>query len=53
MRREYRVCWTIAVLMTMMVTTAIGAPPKMKMTTDIPESILTPDRVKTSIGTFL
>ncbi len=27
-------------------------PPKMKMTTDIPESITTPDRVETRIGTL-
>ena len=27
-------------------------PPKMKMTTDIPASITTPDKVKTSIGTL-
>ena len=27
-------------------------PPKMKMTTDIPASITTPDKVETSIGTF-
>jgi len=25
---------------------------KMKMTTEIPESILTPDKVETSLGTF-
>jgi len=27
-------------------------PPKMKMTTDIPASIMAPDKVKTSIGTL-
>ena len=27
-------------------------PPKMKMTTDIPESIITPDNVETRIGTL-
>lgn len=27
-------------------------PPKMKMTTDIPKSILTPDKVETRIGTL-
>jgi hypothetical protein len=31
---------------------ASGQPPKMKMTTEIPESILTADTVQTSIGTF-
>ena len=30
---------------------AAGAP-KMKMTTDIPEAITTPDSVETRIGTF-
>ncbi len=29
-----------------------GSPPKMKMTTDIPDSITTPDRVETRIGTL-
>ena len=29
-----------------------AAPPKMKMTTDIPESIITPDKVETPIGTL-
>ncbi len=33
-------------------STAWSAPPKMKMTTDIPASITTPDKVTTSIGTL-
>jgi hypothetical protein len=33
-------------------TTFAANPPKMKMTTDIPESITTPDRVETRIGTL-
>jgi len=33
-------------------TPAWAGPPKLKMTTPIPESITTPDRVETSIGTF-
>ena len=32
--------------------TAWAKPPKMKMTTDIPVSITTPDKVKTRIGTL-
>ena len=31
---------------------AVAEPPKMKMTTDIPVSITTPDKVDTSIGTL-
>ena len=33
-------------------TAGLAKSPKMKMTTPIPESITTPDRVETSIGTF-
>ena len=34
-------------------TTSSGVtPPKMKMTTPIPESVSTPDKVETSIGTM-
>lgn len=33
-------------------TTFAAEPPRMKMTTDIPESITTPDRVETRIGTL-
>ncbi|MEZ5276115.1 MAG: DUF1254 domain-containing protein [Opitutaceae bacterium] len=33
-------------------TTWAAEPPKMKMTTDIPESIITPDYVSTRIGTL-
>jgi len=43
----------LAVMMTASHTTAgLAKSPKMKMTTPIPESITTPDRVETSIGTF-
>lgn len=42
------------VLTTLLVTAlclpAIAAPPKMKMTTDIPEGISTPDRLETDLG---
>src|ERR1700733_10301383 len=33
-------------------TTGTQAPPKMKMTTDVPPQITTPDSVETSIGTL-
>ncbi len=43
----------IAALIGGMSTTVFGAePPRMKMTTDIPEAITTPDSVKTRIGTL-
>ncbi|MHC4647212.1 MAG: DUF1254 domain-containing protein [Planctomycetota bacterium] len=45
--------FTIVVLISVAVSSSLAAqPPKMKMTTEIPESILTPDKVETSIGTF-
>ncbi len=37
-------------MVTSLVTTVCSKPPKMKMTTDIPTSITTPAKVKTSIG---
>lgn len=37
---------------TCLVTTAWAAPPKMKMTTDIPASVITPDTMETRIGTL-
>ena len=40
------------VLVACLAATAWAAPPKMKMTTDIPESITVADKVKTSIGTL-
>jgi hypothetical protein len=33
-------------------STATTTAPRMKMTTDIPESIIMPDKIKTSIGTL-
>ena len=35
-----------------MVNTVRAAPPKMKMTTPIPEAFTAPNKVKTSIGTL-
>ena len=39
-------------LTALILTQAWAEPPKMKMTTDIPESITTPERVETRIGTL-
>jgi hypothetical protein len=42
-------------LLTAIATTAVAhaeTPPKMKMTTDIPEEITTPDKVETRVGTL-
>ncbi|MEN8801243.1 MAG: DUF1254 domain-containing protein [Thiogranum sp.] len=48
---KYIAASAIAVLLGLGLATAVGAnPPKMKMTTDIPVSITTPDKVDTSIG---
>ena len=41
-----------AVPATSMVTAFASQPPKMKMTTDIPANVVTPDKMKTSIGTL-
>ncbi len=41
-----------ALLATACATAPSGAPPKLKMTTDIPASIRVPDRVQSSIGTL-
>jgi hypothetical protein len=48
-------CVMLTLLVAMLASSAIAeaqAPPKMKMTTEIPESITTPDRVETRIGTL-
>ena len=42
----------LSLLMAISLAANVWAQPKMKMTTPIPESITTPDRVETSIGTF-
>ncbi len=42
----------IVLLGLMACASAFAEPPKMKMTTDIPEAITTPDRVETRIGTL-
>ncbi|MCB1694213.1 MAG: DUF1254 domain-containing protein, partial [Pseudomonadales bacterium] len=42
-------CTLLGILLT---TTVFAEPPKMKMTTPIPEGIATPDKLDTSIGTL-
>ncbi len=42
----------IMALFVYVVSAHAATPPKMKMTTDIPEAITTPDRVETRIGTL-
>ena len=48
--------WGMLTLVVAMLASSVNAeaqpPTKMKMTTDIPESITTPDRVETRIGTL-
>ena len=39
-------------LATLLSTSALALPPKMKMTTEIPPGIATPDKLKTRIGTL-
>ncbi len=43
---------SVAVVFMVVGALIYAKPPKMKMTTPIPESILTPDKVETSIGTL-
>jgi hypothetical protein len=43
---------TIGALLFLATATFAAAPPQMKMTTDIPTAIITPDSVKTRIGTL-
>jgi len=42
----------VGLMVTNLVTTAWAKPPKMKMTTDIPLGIATPDKFETRIGTL-
>jgi hypothetical protein len=44
--------YALASVLMLTTTHAQTAPPKMKMTTDIPASITTPDSVETPIGTL-
>ena len=41
-----------ALLATCLATNVWAAPPKYKMTTQIPENVITPDKMETSIGTL-
>jgi hypothetical protein len=55
MKMKTKQLFTVVVtgLMMLGLTTTAGAKaPKMKMTTSIPEEIITPDKVETSIGTL-
>ncbi len=45
-------CALAGLITTGLMTTVVAQPPKMKMTTDIPPGIATPNTVKTSIGTL-
>ena len=42
----------VGFLATSLTTVSWAAPPKMKMTTDIPASVMAPDKVESSIGTL-
>lgn len=50
--RFFTILTIVGVMITSMSTALASQPPKMKMTTDIPAGIATPDSVKTSIGTL-
>jgi hypothetical protein len=52
MERAERRVLSVLIVVIVLVSPLYAEPPKMKMTTDIPKSILTPDKVETSIGTF-
>ncbi|MGB5777038.1 MAG: hypothetical protein WBP89_20510, partial [Sedimenticolaceae bacterium] len=41
-----------ALLAASLASAAVAQAPKMKMTTDIPASVMTPDKMETSIGTL-
>lgn len=43
---------TVALLLISLASTVWAAPPKMKMTTDIPAGIATPDKLETRLGTL-
>ena len=49
MKTKYLITTALA---TALAAQAWAEPPKMKMTTDIPESVITPDKVETPIGTL-
>ena len=52
MKNIIRIAAIFVVVMAIGATVSLGQPPKMKMTTPIPEGIATPDRLETSIGTL-
>lgn len=48
----FRIFAVAALVMICLVATAMAQPPKMKMTTDIPPGIATPDKLETRLGTL-
>ena len=42
----------LLLISTSLTTTVLAKPPKMKMTTDTPEGIATPDKLETRLGTL-
>ena len=48
----YATVLAVVIISVLWVEPSLAKPPKMKMTTDIPASITTPDKVKTRIGTL-
>ena len=55
MKRVESSLWSVVASLVLIASGCAGPnskPPKMKMTTDIPDSITTPDVVKTRIGTL-
>jgi len=52
MKNIIRTAALLVIVMAFGATSLMGQPPKMKMTTEIPEGIATPDKLETSIGTL-
>ena len=53
MKTTHSIQWALAGLIVVSMVTTVGAqPPKMKMTTEIPPGIATPDKLETRIGTL-
>ncbi|MBT5020631.1 MAG: hypothetical protein HON04_18010, partial [Planctomicrobium sp.] len=42
----------MTVMLSLISSIGYGQPPKLKMTTPVPEGIATPDKLETSIGTL-
>jgi hypothetical protein len=52
MKTKQLLTLALTLMVVSLVTTVWAKPPKMKMTTDIPEAITTPDSVETRLGTL-